>query len=226
MQTFCGHGAPRKAQVSWQRQGGSRQGTLSTRAKDNSWRIRSQWLENSAQTDVDVPIDIAWALWEDRTLIPKWMPWISSVEIQEEDSRLSKWTLSTYQFNRQWEFSWLALNMTPLKHQKIHWRSVPGSSSGSLGSIEIQNQGQIRFLKKGSEQCAVKLTISYEVPNALAPFANVRLLFIFLNRTRSLCAFVYGLLLTIETDTLRITRRILACFTAVAYPSCGRNTSE
>jgi len=176
-QTYYGHDAPRKTQVSLQRQGlrgSSRQGRLFPRAGDSSWRIQSQWLENSAQADVDVPIDIAWSLWEDRTLIPNWMPWISSVEIQEDDTRLSKWTLSTYQFNRQWEFSWLALNMTPLKNQKIHWRSVPGSSSGSLGSIEIQNQGQIRFLKKGSEKCAVKLTISYEVPNALAPFANVR----------------------------------------------------
>ena len=76
----------------------------------------------------------------------------------------------------QWEFSWLALNMTPMKHQKIHWRSVPGSSS--LGGVEIQNRGQIRFLKKGVDKCAVKLTISYEVPSVLAPFANVCRLFV------------------------------------------------
>ena len=68
---------------------------------NRSWRVRSQWLENSAQSEVDVPIDVAWELWEDRTQIPKWMPWITRVEIQEEDPRLSKWTLSTYQFNRQ-----------------------------------------------------------------------------------------------------------------------------
>lgn len=62
--------------------------------------------------------------------------------------------------------------MTPLKFQKIHWRSVPGSSGGSLGALEVQNRGQIRFMKKGPEKCAIKLTISYEVPNVLAPFAN------------------------------------------------------
>jgi uncharacterized membrane protein len=67
----------------------------------------------------------------------------------------------------------MALNMTPLKYQKIHWRSVPGSSGGSLGALEVQNRGQIRFMKKGPEKCAIKLTISYEVPNVLAPFANV-----------------------------------------------------
>lgn len=133
----------------------------------------SQWLENSAQVEVQAPIEIAWELWEDRERIPTWMPWITSVVIQKENPQMSKWTLSTFQFNRQWEFSWLARNMTPLKYQKIHWRSVPGSSGGSLGPIEIQNQGQIRFLKKAEDACAVKLTISYEVPGVLAPFANL-----------------------------------------------------
>jgi uncharacterized membrane protein len=42
-----------------------------------------------------------------------------------------------------------------------------------LGALEVQNRGQIRFMKKGPEKCAIKLTISYEVPNVLAPFANV-----------------------------------------------------
>ena len=129
-----------------------------------------QWLENSAQIDVPTPIETAWELWEDRERIPQWMPWITSVVIQDGDASLSKWTLSTNQFNRDWEFSWLAKNMTPLKYQKIHWRSVPGSVSGSLGGgLEIQNQGQIRFSRKNDGSCAVKLTISYEVPGALAP---------------------------------------------------------
>lgn len=66
----------------------------------SKWRC-SQWLENSAQTDVDVPLEVAWAMWEDRTRIPTWMPWIKSVIVQEDDPRMSKWTLSTYQFNRQ-----------------------------------------------------------------------------------------------------------------------------
>ncbi|KAG7673666.1 hypothetical protein KSW81_006863 [Nannochloris sp. 'desiccata'] len=135
------------------------------------WRA-SQWLENSAQTDVDVALEEAWALWEDRSRIPEWMAWITSVVVMEDDPKLSKWTLSTYQFNRQWEFSWIALNMTPLKFQKIHWRSVPGSSGGSLGALEVQNRGQIRFMKKGPEKCAIKLTISYEVPNLLTPLVE------------------------------------------------------
>lgn len=36
---------------------------------------------------------------------------------------------SVAQFGRDWEFSWLARNLTPLKGQKIHWVSEPGSGS-------------------------------------------------------------------------------------------------
>lgn len=46
-------------------------------------------------------------------------------QVQKEDPRLSRWKLSTNQFNRDWEFTWLAQNLTPIRGQKIHWRSVP-----------------------------------------------------------------------------------------------------
>ena len=57
---------------------------------------------------------------------------------------------------------------------QIHWRSLPGSTAGSMGSaIDIANRGQIRFYRKSPTACSVKLTISYELPDALAPFGNV-----------------------------------------------------
>jgi hypothetical protein len=64
------------------------------------WKA-SQWLESTAQTDVAVPLEHAWALWEDREKIPQWMPWITSVTVLDDDPRMSRWTLSTYQFERQ-----------------------------------------------------------------------------------------------------------------------------
>lgn len=42
-----------------------------------------------------------------------------------------------------------------------------------LRSPRCACRGQIRFFRKGQGQCTVKLTISYEVPSVLAPFANV-----------------------------------------------------
>ena len=57
------------------------------------------------------------------------------MQVLPEDERLSKWTLSTHQFGRNWEFNWVSQNMTPIRLQKIHWRSVqvckPASCSAS-----------------------------------------------------------------------------------------------
>lgn len=41
-----------------------------------------------------------------------------------DDGKLSRWTLSTYQFNQDWTFTWLAEDLAPIRHQKLHWRSV------------------------------------------------------------------------------------------------------
>ena len=44
-----------------------------------------------------------------------------------------------------------------------------------MGSaLDIANRGQIRFRRTGADACVVKLTISYEVPDVLAPLAGVR----------------------------------------------------
>ena len=48
---------------------------------------------------------------------------------------------------------------------------MPGSTGNA---IEIANRGQIRFYRKSPSSCAVKLTISYELPDVLVPFGNVR----------------------------------------------------
>lgn len=39
-------------------------------------------MPRSAQADVDVSLEEAWVLWEDRERIPAWMPWISSVKVR------------------------------------------------------------------------------------------------------------------------------------------------
>ncbi|KAG2490658.1 hypothetical protein HYH03_011046 [Edaphochlamys debaryana] len=141
-------------------------------APDNGsmrWRTMATWLENKASIDVDVPLEPCWALWEDREKIPTWMPWIKSVKVLDNDPRLSRWTLSTHQFGRDWEFSWLARNLPPVKGNKIHWVSERGSAS--LG-IEVQNRGQIKFKKLSPTSTHITLIISYEVPDVLVPFAN------------------------------------------------------
>ncbi len=103
----------------------------------------------SAETAVNIPIESAWDMWEDRERIPNWMPWIKSVkvslqalylpshvrqtcrtqvspgnlvaQVQPDNPALSKWLLETEQFGRSWEFSWLAQNLAPIKYQKVRF---------------------------------------------------------------------------------------------------------
>ncbi|MEW5319528.1 MAG: hypothetical protein WDW38_010673 [Sanguina aurantia] len=107
----------------------SRGAPLDNRQQARSQHVcHAQWLENKATVDVPVPLEACFKLWDDRERIPNWMPWIKSVKVLENDARLSRWTLSTNQFGRDWEFSWLARNLPPVKNTKIHWVSEPGTS--------------------------------------------------------------------------------------------------
>lgn len=40
-----------------------------------------QWLENSAEQDVKLPLERCFEMWEDRERIPQWMPWIRTVKV-------------------------------------------------------------------------------------------------------------------------------------------------
>ncbi|XP_027934973.1 uncharacterized protein LOC114190333 [Vigna unguiculata] len=121
-----------------------------------------EWQDCTVKMQIDVPISVAYACYSDREAIPKWMPFISSVQILPDKPDLSRWTLKYKAFGRDIEFSWLARNMQPIPNQKIHWRSMEG----------LPNRGAVRFYPKGPSSCVVELTVSYEVPQLLAPVAS------------------------------------------------------
>ena len=52
-----------------------------------------------------------------------------------------------------------------IKPGDIAWQGVKGSPY-------VANRGAIRLYQKSGGSCSVKLTISYEVPDILAPFAG------------------------------------------------------
>ena len=66
------------------KQGGAKplqDGEINTLMLPRRW-FCGQWLENSAQADVAAPVEHCFRLWEDRELIPNWMPWITSVKVR------------------------------------------------------------------------------------------------------------------------------------------------
>ncbi|KAK4282601.1 hypothetical protein QN277_013959 [Acacia crassicarpa] len=121
-----------------------------------------EWQDCTVKMEIDVPASVAYDFYSDREAIPRWMPFISSVKILPDKPDLSRWSLKYKAFGRDIEYSWLARNLQPIPNQKIHWRSLEG----------LPNRGAVRFYPKGPSSCVVELTVSYEVPQLLAPVAS------------------------------------------------------
>lgn len=112
----------------------------------------SDWLEHSVEVEVDAPIDHVWNLWSDLEQMPRWMKWIDSVKVLEDNPELSRWKLSTGGL----EFSWQSRIQKVIPQQIIQWESIDG----------LPNRGAIRFYdRKGSS--IVKLTVAYAIPGVL-----------------------------------------------------------
>ncbi|MBE9192784.1 SRPBCC family protein [Gloeocapsopsis crepidinum LEGE 06123] len=110
------------------------------------------WLEHSVQVEVDAPIDLVWSLWSDLEQMPRWMKWISSVKVLEDNPELSRWKLNTGGL----EFTWLSRILKMVPQQIIQWESVDG----------LPNRGAIRFYDRHNTSI-VKLSISYAIPGIL-----------------------------------------------------------
>lgn len=112
----------------------------------------ADWLEHSVQVEVDAPIQLVWDLWSDLERMPRWMKWIDSVTIVDDDPEISRWKLATGGF----EFSWLSRILKVVPRQIIQWESVSG----------LPNRGAIRFYDRG-QSSIVKLTVAYAIPGFL-----------------------------------------------------------
>ena len=110
------------------------------------------WLEHSVQIEVEAPIDLVWNLWSDLEQMPRWMKWIESVKILEDNPELSRWKLDTGGL----EFTWLSRILKMVPHQIIEWQSVDG----------LPNRGAIRFYDRKNSSI-VKLSVAYAIPGIL-----------------------------------------------------------
>lgn len=112
----------------------------------------TDWLEHSVQVEVDVPIERVWDLWSDLEQMPRWMKWIDSVAILEDNPDLSRWKLASGSF----EFTWLSRILKNIPYQIIQWESVDG----------LPNRGAIRFYDRHGSSI-VRMTFAYAIPGIL-----------------------------------------------------------
>ncbi|KAL0700549.1 hypothetical protein Bca4012_056671 [Brassica carinata] len=137
----------------------NRRSRLNTRKRLS---VSMEWQDCTVKMEVDIPVSVAYNFYLDRESFPKWMPFISSVEVLKDKPELSRWSLKYSAFGQDIKYSWLARNLQPTPNQKIHWRSLEG----------LPNKGSVRFFPKGPSSCLVELTVSYEVPALLNPVAS------------------------------------------------------
>lgn len=111
-----------------------------------------EWLEHSVQVEVPAPVDQVWELWSDLEQMPRWMKWIESVKVLEDNPELSRWHLNTGGL----QFDWHSRILKKVPNQIIQWESVDG----------LPNQGAIRFYDRHTSTI-VKLSVAYAFPGIL-----------------------------------------------------------
>jgi uncharacterized membrane protein len=112
----------------------------------------ADWLEHSVQIEVEAPIELVWSLWSNLEQMPRWMRWIDSVKIPEDNPDISLWKLNTGGL----EFTWKSRILKVVPHQIIQWESIDG----------LPNRGAIRFYDRHGSSI-VKLTVAYAIPGIL-----------------------------------------------------------
>ncbi|PMB49415.1 hypothetical protein CEN39_21265 [Fischerella thermalis CCMEE 5201] len=112
----------------------------------------SDWLEHTVQMEVEAPIDLVWSLWSNLEQMPRWMKWIDSVTVLEDNPDISLWKLKSGGF----EFTWKSRILKVIPHQIIQWESIDG----------LPNRGAIRFYDRHTSSI-VKLTVAYAIPGIL-----------------------------------------------------------
>ncbi|XP_013666366.2 uncharacterized 17.2 kDa protein in melC2-rnhH intergenic region isoform X1 [Brassica napus] len=123
--------------------------------------LHVQWQDITVKMVVDAPASVAYKLYADRELFPKWLPFLSSVEAVEGSPDLSRYLVKFESFGKKFEYYFLAKNLEPIPDRKLHWRSIEG----------FANRGSVRFFHRGPSSCLVEINFSFEVPHAFAPVA-------------------------------------------------------
>jgi uncharacterized membrane protein len=85
--------------------------------------------------------------------MPRWMKWIESVTILEEDPKLSRWKLASGGLN----FTWVSREIKLIQNQILQWESVDG----------LPNRGAIRFYDRGEAGSIIKMSVAYVAPGFL-----------------------------------------------------------
>ena len=125
-----------------------------------------RWLEHTVTSDIKAPVDNVWALWNDLEAMPLWMSLIESVKTIDESVTtlpdLTEWTLAANGFR----FKWQAQINERIEKEKLQWESIGG----------LPTKGSVKFVIKAEDRTIVNLSVTYELPRAIAPLMEANIL--------------------------------------------------
>ncbi len=125
-----------------------------------------RWLEHTVTCNINASVSEAWGVWNDLDAMPLWMSWIESVKTIDETTStlpdLTEWTLAANGFR----FKWQAQIKERIEKEKITWESIGG----------LPTKGCVNFLVEPDNQTIVKLSVTYELPKAIAPLMKANIL--------------------------------------------------
>ncbi len=125
-----------------------------------------RWLEHTVSCEIQASVSDAWGVWNDLEAMPLWMSWIESVKTIDGTTStlpdLTEWTLAANGFR----FKWQAKITERIEEEKIQWESIGG----------LPTKGNVRFFSETKKKTIVRLSVTYELPKAIAPLMNPSIL--------------------------------------------------
>ena len=125
-----------------------------------------RWLEHTVTCEIEASVSDAWGVWNDLEAMPHWMSWIESVKTIDDPTStlpdLTEWTLAANGFR----FKWQAKISERIEKEKIRWESIGG----------LPTKGNVTFFSQEEKKTIVKLSVTYELPKAIAPLMNPSIL--------------------------------------------------
>mmetsp|Transcript_6411 Transcript_6411/g.9612 ORF Transcript_6411/g.9612 Transcript_6411/m.9612 type:complete len:193 (+) Transcript_6411:95-673(+) len=121
--------------------------------------LTCKWVDEVVSLDIPVSSEKAFGVYSNLSEHPRWSPWLCSVNYDRMNGT-STWGLKMLGFRISWE----AVNTVVEPPREISWKSTTG----------LKNRGQVVFTEKGSERCLMTLTLSYDIPNAVARVLKIQ----------------------------------------------------
>ena len=125
-----------------------------------------RWLDHTVTSNIQAPVNQVWAVWSDLKAMPLWMSWIESVKTLDDEENvlpdLTEWTLAANGFR----FKWKAKINERVEAEKLKWESVGG----------LPTKGSVDFSQKENNLTVVTLSVTYELPQILAPLMKASIL--------------------------------------------------